>query len=376
LAQKYNDPGLATLERGMQSVNPGPFAMRAEGNQQAIGNFVHTLTGAPEDVAAAEAAREASTGGLRDAAFANKTDVNAQPVSDAIDQTLSGPDSKRTAITKTLTDVQKSLHVGGDMDAPLETDPEMLYGVRKHINDLLSPAAQRDNPELQAASSQLIGVKNGLDDVIESGAPGFKNYVSAYADQSKPIDSMKFLQSANLTDASGNVTLQKVDGLIKSIEKQQAAPGVQKASAVTDDQMAQLNTLRNTLRAQAASNSGKALGSNTFQNLATNSRVAGVAGNPLVALGMTGAGALAGGPIGAGAAALGAIAGAGLRMGAAHVTHNAEDMVQRAMIERLLNLNGKGDAAFGLAKAAGYQTPSGYQMRAAGYKNPLSSASP
>lgn len=339
LAQKYNDPGLATLERGLQSTNPGPFSLRAEANQKAIGDFVDNLRGHPEDILNAEAQRDAATAGLRDAAFANKGAVDATPVTESINTILAGPDGKRAAISKTLTDVQKSLHVGGDTSAPLETDPEMLYGVRKHINDLLSPVAQRDNPELQAAASQLTKVKSALDDTIETGAPGFKSYVSEYANQSKPIDAMKFLQSSNLTDSNGNVTLQKVDALIKSIQKQQSAPGVQKASSVTDEQLKALNTLRNTLRAQSASFAGKALGSNTFQNLATNSRVAGVAGNPLVALGMSGAGALAGG-------VPGAIVGAGLRMAGSHITHRAEELVQRALTERLLNIENKGDLAF------------------------------
>jgi hypothetical protein len=355
LAQKYNDPGLATLERGLQSTNPGPFALRAEANQKAIGGFVDNLRGHPEDIINAEAQRDSATAGLRDAAFANKSPVDAAPVSGSIDSILAGPDGKRAAISKTLTDVQKSLHVGGDVDAPLETDPEMLYGVRKHINDLLSPVAQRDNPELQAASSQLSKVKSALDEAIEAGAPGFKSYVAEFAKQSKPIDAMKFLQSSNLTDSNGTVTLQKVDGLIKSIQKQQSAPGIQKASAVTDEQLKALNTLRNTLRAQAASFAGKALGSNTFQNLATNSRVAGVAGNPLVALGMAGAGAYAGGP-------LGALVATGARMAGTHITHKAEELVGRALTERLLNIEGKGDAAFTAASKTA--------------QNPLSSTAP
>lgn len=339
LAQKYNDPGLATLERGVQSVNPGPFSLRAESNKEAIGKFVSNLSGTSDDVEAGEAARAANTSALRDAAFANKSPIDLTPVDDVINATLAGPDGKRDAVKNTLLNVQKSLHVGGDLEAPLETDPEMAYGVRKHINDLLTPVAQRDNPQLQAASAQLSGLKGTLDAAIEPGAPGFGQYISKYEEMSRPIDQMKFLQSANLTDANGNVSLQKVDTLIKSIERQQNAPGVQKASSITDSQMADLNTLRNTLRAQGASAAGKALGSNTFQNLATNSRVGTATGNPLVSLGLAGAGGVLGG-------VPGAVAGAALNMGAHHVTGNAEEMTKNAILERLLNHQGKGDAVF------------------------------
>lgn len=339
LAQKYNDPGLATLERGVQSVNPGPFSLRSENNKAVIGDFVRRLSGTTDDIDAGEAARAADTTALRNAAFANKSDIDLKPVDEAINATLAGPDGKRDAIKNTLLNVQKSLHVGGDLDAPLETDPEMAYGVRKHINDLLTPVAQRDKPELQAAASQLTGLKGELDAAIEPGAPGFGQYISKYEEMSRPIDQMKFLQSANLTDANDNVSLQKVDTLIKSITRQQNAPGVQKASSITDDQLAALNTLRNTLRAQGASAAGKALGSNTFQNLATNSRVGTATGNPLVSLGLAAGGGILGG-------VPGAVAGAALNMGAHHITGSAEDMTKNAIVERLLNLQGKGDGVF------------------------------
>jgi hypothetical protein len=163
---------------------------------------------------------------------------------------------------------------------------------------------------------------------------------------------MKYLQGLNLTDAAGNVRLQAVDAAIKSIEKQQKLPGVQKATSVNDQQLAKLNTLRNTLRAQQFSaTAGKHLGSNTFQNLATNSRVGNLTGNPLISAGLSGLGALATGP-------LGAVGGPVINMGVHRAMENAESMTSRAMIERLLNLQGKGDAAFqGGSKSATSQAP-------------------
>jgi len=347
LAQRTNDPGIATLERGVQAANPGALDLRKEANQAAIRDFTSSLVGTPEDIAAAQAERERVTAPMRDAAFANKTDVDASPIETSIQQTLAGPDGKRAAVRKTLNDVQASLHVGQDMDAPLETDPEQLYGVRKHINDLLSPAAQRDNPELQRAASSLSDVKNQLDDVIEAGAPGFKDYVSQYANLSRPIDEKQYLQGLNLTDQAGNVTGAKIDSALKAIAKQQNATGSNKAMSISDDTLNGLQKLRNTLQvARFSDTAGKPLGSNTFQNLATNSTVGAVAGNPLIHLGVTGMGSLVGG-------VPGALIGAGTQMAARGITNNAESMVRRAMIERLLNLQGKGEAALG----GGARTP-------------------
>lgn len=337
LAQKTNDPGLATLERGVQSVNPGPFAMRAENNQKAIQDFVHKLIGTQPDTEAAEAQIDAEMAPRKDAVFANPGKADLAPVAKTIDDILAGPDGKRGAVKKTLGSVTESLY---DADGKLETDPSMLWGIRKNINDLLMPAAQRENPELQAASRQLIEVKNVLDEAIEPAAPGFTALMSDYANRLRPVDEMKYLQKLNLTDATGNVRLQAVDSAIKNIQKQQQLPGVQKATSVSTDTLAALNTLRNTLRTQAASAAGKPINSTTFQNLATNSAVGNLTGNPLVSAGLGGLGAIAtGGPVGAIVAPL-------ANMGIHRIMGNAERNVSSSLIERLLNLQGKGDAVF------------------------------
>lgn len=364
LAQKTADPGLATLERGMQSVNPGPFQLRNEANQAVMQSFLQNLTKDPEDIATASAARAAATTPLRDAAFENKAPVDPSPVESMGNAILGSPEGKRDAIQSTVGDVMNRLHVNNDPTQPLETDPEMLYGVRKHINDMLDPVAQRDKPQYQQAASQLIGLRGALDDQIEEGAPGFKNYISTFAQQSKPIDQMRYLQSLNLTDANGNLSLPSVAKAVKTVIKQRALPGVQNSTAVSDDQLAALTQLRDTLRAQGSSATGKALGSNTFQNLATNSRVGAVTGNPLIQLGLTAAGSVAGGTIGA-------MGGAAMHMGANSVASNAENMVKNATMERLLNLQGKGDAVFS-AKSAG---PT-YRGRPVPPANPLAGATP
>ena len=344
LSQITNDPGIATLERGVQAAHGGALDIRKAANQQVVNDFTANLVGAPEDIAAAQAERDAVTAPLRDAAFANKTDVDVSPIEEDINKTLAGPEGKRTAVRKTLADVQASLHVGQDPDAPLETDPEQLYGIRKHINDLLSPVAQRDNPELQRAAGNLASIKDQLDGVIEQGAPGFKDYVAQYAGLSRPIDSMQYLQGLDLTDQAGNVRGASVDRAIKSIRKLQRAPGANKAGSITEDTMDQLQRLHRTIQAaRYTETAGKTLGSNTFQNLATNSRVGAVAGNPLIHLGMAGAGSLVGG-------APGAMLGATLDMAGKGVAGRAESMTRNALVERLLNLNGKGAAALSAAK--------------------------
>jgi hypothetical protein len=72
--------------------------------------------------------------------------------------------------------------------AGLEADPEMLYGARKQISYLLSKIGQLANPSYSEpiVVRQLQAVKDGLDAVIEPGAPGYQQYLDNYAAASRP----------------------------------------------------------------------------------------------------------------------------------------------------------------------------------------------
>lgn len=336
-----NDPGIATLERGVQAVHPGSIGLRDQNNQTAINNFTTKLIGDPSDPGVAEAARDAITDPLREDALSNAGPVDLSSVKSAANSILSGPEGKRAAVKTSVNDVLKSLHVGEDTNNETETNADMVYGIRKNLNDLLSPVSQKENPQLQQASRALMQVKDKLDDALIDAAPGMDKYLDTYSALSQPIDAQKYLQSLNLTDPSGDVRLSSIDAAIKQIQKQQNMPGIQKATWVSPDQLGDLQTLRNTLRMnQFSGKAGKTLGSNTFQNLATNSIAGQVMGNPLVAVGTTGLGALGGGTVGA-------MAAAGANIGIHSALARSETMVRDALIRRLLNHQGTGAAALG-----------------------------
>ena len=353
-----NDPGLATLHRGLESVSGTP-AVIAQHNAKAINAATATLTGDEGAVPAMIASRNAITGPMREAAFADKTPVTPeakQPFEDMLKTILSGPDSKRAGVVKYVREIAES--------AKGETDPEMLYGTLKYLNDLLHPVAQNTDADKQAAAASLMKLKPLLQSAIESGASGFKEYNAKHADLSKPIDALQFLQSLNLTNATGDVRLQAIDSAIKNIKRQQQLPGVQKATWVSKNQLGQLEALRNALRMEAARGAGKPINSTTFQNLATNSRVGQVAGNPLMSgiLGQMGGYAVMPGP---GGIFLGEVA--------RHLTQGqlarSEAMVRDALLERVLNVGGKGANSLAGPRAAGPRAPGAPW-------NPLSGAPP
>jgi hypothetical protein len=329
LSQATGNAGIATLERAFRDVNPNLFVQRAAANGDARAQALLNVTGVSQDIDAAEAARESATSALRDAAFApgNVDKADARPVIEKIDEILASPAGKRDAVQNALTNIRSKL-VNTDAKGvqTLESDPEQLYGVRKAINDSLSPLAAGTKADGRQAARELMQVQDTLDSAIESGAPGFQKYIQAYSDASRPIDAMRYLQSLNLTDTKGNITLGNVDRAVKAIQKQQAANGTNAAKSVTDEQLNLLTAIRDDLRRQQNESLGKSIGSNTFQNLATNSTMAALSGDKAAHLASIATGAFP--PLGI-PLAIG-------RYGLNKLGSRGEAMVQEALQNRLL----------------------------------------
>jgi hypothetical protein len=200
-------------------------------------------------------------------AFANKQPADVAPVVQTAQDILSSPDGIRPAVQNAVKSVL------GAMTDPttgkMLTDPEMLYGVRKHIDDLLSPAAQRETPMAARVVAQLSQLKGSLDGVIEQAAPGFKQYLQNFAQNSAPIDEMGILQEykPKIVNAQNQMTYSGVQRMMRDIVTDRAAKGVNPAQSISDDTMAKLWALRDDLRRVASSEDlAKARGSDTAQN--------------------------------------------------------------------------------------------------------------
>jgi hypothetical protein len=351
LAQSTGNAGLATLERGVQAQNPNPFDAQTAANQAARLQVMSGLTGSQADIDAATAARDQMTSAARTAAFANAKPVDAQPVVDQINEliqnnagrpTVQGPlqqvrNQLVTQVPDPTVDPATGQPTPGAMMDQAISDPATLYNVRKYIGDIVSPKAAGTAQDGRAAAAQLLTLKPVLDDTIESGAPGYTAYIKQFDQLSQPINGMQALQALNLTDAQGNITLAKLDNAVKGLTKQQNAPGARNADSVTPEQMGQLTALRDDMRRQGLSSLGKGIGSNTFQNFASN--------NLLNAMGSR-----AGHGIGVAASALGGSAilgpaegglGAGVSFAASHIAgginEKAKSMVMQSLTNKLLN---------------------------------------
>lgn len=285
LAQATGNPGLATLERGIQSSTPqgaNAFAEKAAQNAAARTDMLGRAAGTASDIASAEAARGAKASQQLSAAFKDATPADPNATLGVIDGILNGPSGKRDAVKAALSNIRSKIV---DADGKLETNPETLYNsVRKQIGDLLDARMAASNPAGLQASRELLAVRDALDQDIAAAAPGFGQYLADYASASKPINAMEFLQGLKLTDAQGNVTLAKVQNAIANITKQRGAAGSNGAKAVNQAQLDALTSIRDDLLRAANSGAGKSIGSNTFQNLATNNILENALPGPVRAL--------------------------------------------------------------------------------------------
>jgi hypothetical protein len=156
--------------------------------------------------------------------------------------------------------------------------------------------------------------------------------------QSTSARSLGALQGMNLTDASGNVTLAKVQNALKSLQKQGLMADPEKMTALV--------SVRDDLLRASNAGLGKSAGSATAQNLATQNMVqsalpgklgamigklpAGTVGGTIG----TGLGYLAGGPLGA---TIGSGAGAFMGRTLGGLANAGNDAIQGHLANMLLN---------------------------------------
>lgn len=343
LAQATGNAGVAALERAAMSRAPNAFAERQLANDSARNDYLTQITGTPDTLQAAVNAREAQAIPLLNQAMEGSTPVNPQPVIDTINDILKSPAGQRDAVSSALNAVKAKIGTG---DTAV-TDPAQLYGIRKSINDQLANVSGRDNSAAQLASSQLQQVKSALDDTIEQGAPGFSNYLQQYSDLSSPINAQQYLQKLDLTDqTSQKITLNKVKSALNQINNLRAAPGANAAKSISDDQLSALNNLHADLQRQANSSRGMAIGSNTFQNFATNQLIDSMLPGKIGAVAPVTPSALGaalgygiGGPVGSGMGAMAAQHIAGI---AGRAMNAQGPEVEAKLINYLLNPEGSG----------------------------------
>lgn len=332
------NPGISALERRVMEDNPNAFQPNVDKVAKARSDHFAAIAGTKEadDVAAghvsaayrAEDERVFSPENIRGPA-------DPSPVIKIIDDALAGRQGQRGAIADALHAVRDKLV---DADGKLQTNPDLLYGVRQDINDSIGPLAQGTKNDRRAAARELIGVREALTPVIDEVAPGFSDFIDRFSKDMGPIEGRRYLRSMRLTDANANITLGKLDNAIKTLESQRNLPGLRAGDSVTEEQLAALNTLRDDFRTDSKRQLGRSLGSNTMQNAGT-SRALDVLTHPAVTAATTIAGASAEPIFGLG--------GPALKYWLSSMDAKGQQMVMDALKRKLVN---PADAASAFAK--------------------------
>lgn len=201
LAQSTADEGVSGLERvsrgQMANAPNNPYGMLDAANNRARVDALNRIAGTESDIAAAEAARNAQTSGLRNQAMreGSQADMAAQSAGmpgiagniASLRQQFSQQASEqggRPAVQRAISDVTQALE-----NAPPTV--EGMYQVRKTIGDLMSGKAGSDKSYAQAATRELMDIRNALDNEIAQVAPSFSDYLDAYRTASQPINRMR-----------------------------------------------------------------------------------------------------------------------------------------------------------------------------------------
>lgn len=171
-----------------------------------------------------------------------------------------------------------------------------LYNVRKTIGDMLGGKFGNDKAYAQAATRELMAVRKGLDRVISKVSPEFGDYLRDYSTASRRADQARIGEklldrSRQAVDPRTGERMMTANDLAASVNNIEGvvrqATGFRKASAdkaLTAEQRGLVGMLGDDAsRMAAAQNAGRAVGSDTAQNLATRNILSTLAGGSKLA---------------------------------------------------------------------------------------------
>lgn len=296
------DEGLAGLSRTLQSADPryaAELAARSSAQNAARTAALEEVAGNTGKLDLARRARDEATGAMRETVLDAAGRLPAASVLGSLDRLIAKPDNAGKIAQSALNEVRNRI---AQFAPDGQIDARALYAIRKDINDTLSGKLQGEAGNLKLASGQLVEVKKLIDDAIDlasrrvpqsssravmpaganieraglqgpygsmSPRPTWRGYLDRYTQESIPINQMEALDdvlrgiSTGSVDKAGNAILSgaKLNNLLRNQAKDLG-------KVLAPEQLNLLRRLSADLNAsQLAANSGRAVGSNTVQNL-------------------------------------------------------------------------------------------------------------
>lgn len=272
-AQASRDIGLIAAEGPIRALDTtGKFAAQQSQANKAKMSVLDRLAKDEQSLKNAIAKRDEVTTPLRQQAFAQASvdpetfqSAITLTVGKTIDDILSSPAGARGTVAKTMEWAKSNIARG--------TDPERLYEVRKDLRDASQGLLDKEGAAYSLAKKQLEQVIRSVDDVLETSAPGYKDYLSKYAQASRGIERLEAAQTFRgkvLTTTpdpmnAGDYLISQPSftRALRSIEADPAASGLSKT------QIAVLKRVSKDLDDGVLIRATKQPGSDTFKNMST-----------------------------------------------------------------------------------------------------------
>jgi len=352
-AQVGGLPQLVMAEKTLKN-NPSyrpAFEDRAISNNQARLAALKNIAGTPAEIESAIDARTAAMTPVRQAVLDNGSPVNVNPLLDRLSASQNSPIGTNPVVGGALADIQNQIRSRASADKPgpyspsqlraemngspgLWIKPDQLDGIRQNATSYVR--ANASNGAVQ--SQEVAGIepaRQAITDAISHANPGYRGYLSDYAKNSVPINTMEtgkaILDSLErgTMNAAGDVSpvLSQFRSQYNSAMKN-APYGIDPAAKTT------LDAIESDLQRETISNSIKSSGSDTYFNaqapnwLASKIYGSSLDGKSALGNGMGAlAGLLTGGPMGAAGGYM-----AGQKMGA-FAGQRVNTALQNAMLD-------------------------------------------
>lgn len=284
-AQATRDVGLVAAETPIRALDvTGKFAAQASQANQARTNILDRLAKDKETLAAAITKRDEVTDPLREAAFAKATITPEElqssvtsTVVKTIDDILASSAGARKPVVDAMNFSKQGLQRG--------TTPERLYSVRQDLRDAAQGLLNSEGAAYNLAKSQLEQVIRSIDNVLESSAPGYKEYLSKYAASSRGIERLEAVQDFRKRVLSTTPDIGRVgDFLISQPAFTRAIRALEddpKLGGLSKTQFSLLQRVGQDLDDGVLARAAKSPGSDTFKNMSTANVIGGIVGKQI-----------------------------------------------------------------------------------------------
>jgi hypothetical protein len=164
------------------------------------------------------------------------------------------------------------------------TTPARLYEVRKDLRDAAQGLLDKEGAAYSLAKKQLESVIRSVDEVIDSAAPGYSDYLKKYATSSRGIESLEAAQTVRSKVLSTTPDPGRVgDYLISQPAFTRAIRAIKSdpQTKLSKTQIAVLERVGKDLDEGVLQRAAKVPGSDTFKNLSTANIVGGIIGRQI-----------------------------------------------------------------------------------------------